>query len=417
MYAKLTLSAAFVALAFSHNALAADHNLSADILVVGAGSAGLTAAVQAAEKGKKVILLEKNLGVGGSSQFAEGLFAVGSEWNRLRSDPLTKEEAFKTLMEKHGYVIDAAKTKDYVEGSAENISWLAGHGIKFEVVRMTPWEAATWHVISDYKGTNHGAGLIKGLKDAADKAGVETKLGTPATELILNKEGAVVGAKAADKKGNTYTISAKAVILATGGFGDDPQKVKNWAHRDPEGWKSSVPIGKTGDGIVMATKAGAAMGNVSFVQHLGTEGKGIKFLGNLYATSWQPSALWVNCDGNRFSNEDVAFSFAQAANAIYAQPHHYGWSIFDDSQVQYMMEKGVAYWYLSVRNCRICRKRLMRQSLLRAMDLRPLIPLLSLPKNSEFRRLTFRKLWTNTTRLVRSVMTVSITKKRLIFVR
>ena len=341
MYAKLTLSAAFVALAFSHNALAADHNLSADILVVGAGSAGLTAAVQAAEKGKKVILLEKNLGVGGSSQFAEGLFAVGSEWNRLRSDPLTKEEAFKTLMEKHSYVIDAAKTKDYVEGSAENISWLAGHGIKFEVVRMTPWEAATWHVISDYKGTNHGAGLIKGLKDAADKAGVETKLGTPATELILNKEGAVVGAKAADKKGNTYTISAKAVILATGGFGDDPQKVKNWAHRDPEGWKSSVPIGKTGDGIVMATKAGAAMGNVSFVQHLGTEGKGIKFLGNLYATSWQPSALWVNCDGNRFSNEDVAFSFAQAANAIYAQPHHYGWSIFDDSQVQYMMEKGV----------------------------------------------------------------------------
>lgn len=63
--------------------------------------------------------MEKNLGVGGSSQFAEGLFAVGSEWNRLRSDPLTKEEAFKTLMEKHGYVIDAAKTKDYVEGSAK----------------------------------------------------------------------------------------------------------------------------------------------------------------------------------------------------------------------------------------------------------------------------------------------------------
>ncbi len=200
MRTKLTLTAAFVALTFGQAAFAANQNLSTDVLVVGAGSAGLTAAVQAAEKGKKVILLEKNLGVGGSSQFAEGLFAVGSEWNRLRSDPLTKEEAFKTLMEKHGYVIDAAKTKDYVEGSAENISWLAGHGIKFEVVRMTPWEAATWHVISDYKGTNHGAGLIKGLKDAADKAGVETKLGTPATELILNKEGAVVGAKAADEK-------------------------------------------------------------------------------------------------------------------------------------------------------------------------------------------------------------------------
>lgn len=110
----------------------------------------------------------------------------------------------------------------------------------------------------------------------------------------------------------------------------------------------------------MATKAGAAMRNVSFVQHLGTEGKGIKFLGNLYATSWQPSALWVNCDGNRFSNEDVAFSFAQAANAIYAQPHHYGWSIFDDSQVKYMMEKAwipvSAFWFRSDRNCRICKR-------------------------------------------------------------
>ena len=92
MRTKLTLTAAFVALTFGQAAFAANQNLSTDVLVVGAGSAGLTAAVQAAEKGKKVILLEKNLGVGGSSQFAEGLFAVGSEWNRLRSDPLTKEE-------------------------------------------------------------------------------------------------------------------------------------------------------------------------------------------------------------------------------------------------------------------------------------------------------------------------------------
>ena len=82
--------------------------------------------------------------------------------------------------------------------------------------------------------------------------------------------------------------------------------------RDPEGWKSSVNMNKTGDGIQMALNAGAQMGPVSFVGHLGTEGKGIKFLSDLYTTSWQPSALWVNSDGNRFANEDVAFSFSQA---------------------------------------------------------------------------------------------------------
>ncbi len=90
---------------------AAEYKLNTDVLVIGAGSAGLTAAVQSAEKGKKVILLEKNPMVGGSSQFAEGLFAVESELNRLRSDTLTQEEAFKTLMEKHFYVIDGPKPK------------------------------------------------------------------------------------------------------------------------------------------------------------------------------------------------------------------------------------------------------------------------------------------------------------------
>ncbi len=341
MKTSAALLCAVLSAALGSQAFAAEHELSTDVLVVGAGSAGLTAAVQSAELGKKVILLEKNPFIGGNSQHAEGLFAVGSEWNRLRSDTLTKEEAFRTLMEKHFYAIDAEKTKDYVEGSEENISWLASHGIEFEVVRMTPWEEATWHVIKNYKGTNHGAGLVKGLKDAADKAGVETRLSTPATGLLTNDKGEVVGATAKDGKGDTYTIRAKAVILASGGFGDDPNKVRDWAHRDPEAWKSSVPVNKTGDGIQMALDAGAVMGNVSFIGHPGTEGTGIKFLGGIYTTSWQPAALWVNMKGNRFANEDVAFSFSQAANAIYGQPGHFGWSIFDDSQVAYMMEKGV----------------------------------------------------------------------------
>ena len=66
---------------------AAEYKLSTDVLVIGAGSAGLTAAVQRAEKGKKVILLEKNPMVGGSSQFAEGLFAVESEQDPIVDGP------------------------------------------------------------------------------------------------------------------------------------------------------------------------------------------------------------------------------------------------------------------------------------------------------------------------------------------
>lgn len=333
-----TVLAGAVMMALGVNVSAAEKSLNADIVVVGAGSAGLTAAVQAAEKGAKVVLLEKNAFVGGATNFAEGLFGVESEWNRLRSDTLTREEAFKGLMERHMYEINAPMTRDYVYGTAENLDWLSKHDISFEVVRMTPWEEATWHVIGDYKGKNHGAGLINALKDHADKLGVQTMVSTPAVSLISDKNGAIVGVNAKNDE-DTFKISAKAVILASGSFGDSPEKVAKWAHRDPEGWKPSCPINKTGDGIQMALDKGAKLGQVGFVGHLGAEG--VKFLSNIYTTSWQPAALWVNSDGNRFVNEDVALSFSQAANTVYTQFGHHAWSIFDESQVKYMVERGV----------------------------------------------------------------------------
>jgi fumarate reductase flavoprotein subunit len=323
---------------------AANIALSTDIVVVGGGSAGLTAAVAAADKGKKVILLEKNPMVGGATQFAEGIFAVESELQRLRSDTLTREKAFETLMEKHAYFVDSAKTRDFVYGSAENVEWLRKHGINFEVIRMTPWEEATWHVITDYKGmkgTDHGHGMIYGLKDNAVKLGVDIRTSTPATSLIKSKSGRIVGVKAKAKNGDVLTISSKAVILASGGFGDDPNKIRDWAHRDPKAWLSSAPINKTGDGIQMAIDAGSKLGNVTFCAHTHAAGPGLKFLSNLYATTWQPSALWVDKNGNRVANEEVVMSFSQSANTIYEALGHHVWSIWDDAQVKYMMEKGV----------------------------------------------------------------------------
>ena len=107
---------------------------------------------------QKVVLLEKNPYVGGNSQHAEGLFAVDSEWNRLRSDPLTRQQAYEAFIKKQNHLVDPYKNKDFVEGSGENISWLASHGIEFEVRRETPDKDNTWHIIKNYKGTNHGAG-------------------------------------------------------------------------------------------------------------------------------------------------------------------------------------------------------------------------------------------------------------------
>ncbi len=163
------LAVGFVCTAVCGPAIAAQKTLSTDIVIVGAGSAGLTAAVQAAEKGANVVLLEKNFFVGGASNFAEGIFAVESELNRLRSDTLTREEAFKHAREMHMYEVNVPMMRDYIYGSADNVDWFMKHGVKFDVIRMTPWEEATWHVIDEYKGKNHGAALVANLKDQCDK--------------------------------------------------------------------------------------------------------------------------------------------------------------------------------------------------------------------------------------------------------
>lgn len=323
-------------------ALAAQKTITTDIVVVGAGSSGLAAAVQAAEKGAKVVLLEKNPFVGGNSQHAEGLFAVESEYQRLRSDPQTREDAFRGYLERHQYEVDPSLVRDFIYGSAENIEWLHKHDINFRVVRMTPWEEATWHEILEYKGSIHGSALVKALKDHADKLGVKTMLSTPAKALIANDKGAIVGVVAHSEDDEAdITINAKAVILASGSFGENKKLIREWAVRDPDHWKASLPINKTGDGILMALDKGAQRGPVSFIGHLGTEGKGIAFASQLYTTSWQPSTIWINSDGNRFVNEDVSLSFSQAANIIYTQYGHHAWSIFDESQVDYMIERGV----------------------------------------------------------------------------
>lgn len=119
---------------------------------------------------------------------------------------------------------------------------------------------------------------MKALKDHADKLGVKTMLSTPAKALIANDKGAIVGVVAHSEDDEAdITINAKAVILASGSFGENKKFIREWAVRDPDHWKASLPINKTGDGILMALDKGAQRGPVSFIGHLGTEGKGIGF--------------------------------------------------------------------------------------------------------------------------------------------
>ncbi len=117
-----------------------------DLVIIGAGCAGLTAAVQAAELGLSVCVIEKTGAVGGSAQGGNGLFAVGTKMQRDRQVSLTPEKAFRQLMEFSHWQVDARLVSVYVRRSAATFEWLCGLGIPFiDVVAYFPGAEQTWH--------------------------------------------------------------------------------------------------------------------------------------------------------------------------------------------------------------------------------------------------------------------------------
>ena len=321
-------------------AWAAEHAMSADVVVIGAGGAGMAASVKAAENGAKVVLLEKNPFIGGGAAFAEGLYGIQTEWQRSKNYGLSAAESSKYVQRFHHFKADGKMNRIFMDESAKSLEWLAKHDITFEAIQVSPAETMTWHVIGKYKDTNHGAAYIAALKDHADKLGVKTMMATPAKSLIM-KNGKVAGVKAEDSDGETYTITSSQVIIATGGYGDSREMIQSELRQNPDHVKASVPLNKTGDGIQMAWSVGADRTPTTAVLHPGTEGKGIKFLSNLYVMSWQPFNMWVNSRGERFAPETLTFEFSLAGNAIESQYQNYGWAIFDEAAINYVKDKGI----------------------------------------------------------------------------
>jgi len=339
-FAKTIKTAVLLLLvAVSGGAYAADKTISTDVVVVGGGAAGMSAALEAAYDGAKVIVLEKNPYLGGSSNFAEGPFGVESDLQRKKSYGLSKDEAYKHIIEFNHYLNNAPIIRKFVDNSASNIEWLTNQGVGLDPIHISVTEPMVWHVILNKGQYIHGGALITTLQAKAKEQGVKFMLRTPAKKLIYDGS-KVAGVEAVDALGNAITIKAKAVIITTGGFGNSKELIKKWTKFDPEKFKPTLPLNKTGDGILMAKSVGAETEGLNLMLHPGTEGKGIIPLGNLYTMTWQPF-LWVNKHGDRFADEAVAFSFAQAGNAISRQRDSFAWSIFTEEDVKYVMEKGV----------------------------------------------------------------------------
>jgi len=319
------------------------NKLEADVIVVGAGASGLAAALTAAQGGFKVTVFEKASTTGGTANMAAGLFAVESRYQRIKNTGPTREEAFKTFMDYTHWRVDARLVKAYINKSADTIDWLEKLGVEFtEPAAMFLGSHHTWHLVktgNEIYAPQAASIMMKILTDRAKEAGVKILLRTP-VKKILKQEDRIIGVMAEDNSGEPIQANAKAVIISTGGFGDNPEMIKKYTGfeygRDLFSYR--IP-GLEGDGIRMAWEVGAAQTEMNIELVYGMPGE----LEPQVASVFRQPHLMVNLVGERFMNEEVLKNPAFGGNAVSRQKNRCAYLIFDENIKKHMEEKGLDF--------------------------------------------------------------------------
>lgn len=304
--------------------------LNADVVVIGAGGAGTAAAVTAAENKSKVIVLEKTAVAGGTTANGGGFFAADSKKSRdIGHEAVDTDYIFKKWMEEMDWLADASLVKQFLELSHSTGDWLEEHGVIFhkteEAVQQSHGEGTNgYHKYDDYTKTSAQLGAM--LDKIVTDYNAEVYYETPAISLIT-EDNAVTGVIAKSKDGSTLKITAKSIIIATGGFVGNTEMIKEALQGisvNAAGYNSNV-----GDGIQMAWDIGAAKRGLSaMVAHtFKVEGNGTikgdyEFMELYQATSsvaYMPVIPWVNANGVRFANEDIVYDRALSSNSVMTQ--------------------------------------------------------------------------------------------------
>lgn len=307
----------------AHNKVALPADISTDVLVIGAGGAGMSAAIAAKEAGANVLLIEKLSNVGGTTLLSSTAYnAGGSSVQMAMENPYTADDYYAKLKKgARGQELD--NLRQLTDLSGPTADWLIAMGADLGRVIN-----GSQHTPKD--GGALGVSLVPVLKQRVDALGIETRTQTKATDLIISAGGNVCGAKVSSSAGN-YEIRAKAVILATGGFASNPDMVRTYTPQWA-GYPSTASVGATGDGIRMAQKAGAALSqmDLSGPQTVAYDtGRGAVSLTNVRYNG----AILVNQEGKRFANE--LGNTAMLGKAITEQTGGVAFLIFDQSCVDH----------------------------------------------------------------------------------
>ena len=360
--------------AVENNATAEDSTVDADVVVVGAGGAGMTAAITAAAEGKNVVILESQSMVGGNSVRATGGMNAGKTVYQDENEfgeSAGVEKTLKTAAEKYadnetitalaktvseqwaayqanptGYfdsvelmeldtmiggkgINDPELVETLCANSADAIDWLDEHGITLHNVSSFGGASVKRihrPVNAEGKTVSVGSYMIPLLQENCEKAGVKMMLDTTATEILTDANGAAVGVKATGASGETVTVNAKAVVLATGGFGANLDMVVKYKP-ELKGFMTTNAPGIQGQGIEMAQAIGAATVDMDQIQiHPTVEANTAALITEGLRGD---GAILINEEGQRFIDEVGTRDVVSAAEI--AQTGSYSWLVVDQA--------------------------------------------------------------------------------------
>lgn len=362
--------------AVEKDAAAEDSTVDADVVVVGAGGAGMTAAITAAAEGKSVVILESQSMVGGNSVRATGGMNAGKTVYQDENEfgeSAGVEKTLKTAAEKYadnetitalaktvseqwaayqanptGYfdsvelmeldtmiggkgINDPELVETLCANSADAIDWLDEHGITLHNVSSFGGASVKRihrPVNAEGKTVSVGSYMIPLLQENCEKAGVKMMLDTTATEILTDANGAAVGVKATGASGETVTVNAKAVVLATGGFGANLDMVVKYKP-ELKGFMTTNAPGIQGQGIEMAQAIGAATVDMDQIQiHPTVEANTAALITEGLRGD---GAVLINEEGQRFIDEVGTRDVVSAAEI--AQTGSYSWLVVDQAMV------------------------------------------------------------------------------------
>ncbi|MBI3951640.1 MAG: FAD-dependent oxidoreductase [Acidobacteria bacterium] len=312
-----------------------------DLLIVGAGNSGLPAAIQAADLGVKVILVDKNTAIGGMLHISSGQFSgANTKWQISKGIEDSPQKHYRDALRIGRYKANSELLKLAVENAAAMVDWLQSIGV--ELKPESPFfahEHELYSVPRTYQGVAEGRTLLEAFRKQLDKrierGDVQLVLGATVTNLIKDKDGRIIGVGATDESGTAKEFHAHAVILATGGYGANQELIKKY---NPK-YQSSLPMclpHATGDGIVMAQQAGAKLTHMEyFIPIVGViedpKAPDRALLANLVLLppAGFSGSIWVNKLGERFINEDTIHP-DERERAILKQPDVTIFVIFDE---------------------------------------------------------------------------------------